>query len=612
MELRPYQRDTLEAIRAALEARVTRQLIRKATGTGKTVTFAEIPKWPGLKEFIETRTHQGARMLVIAHREELLEQGASKIRAANPGLLVAIEQAERIAPRSVDVVVASVQTLVARDYRRLERLLRAHSFPVVIIDEAHHTAAASYRGVLVRLGILPPELDDPNAPAMKDVQVLTALLTAWDAKPEAAQRRLLVGVTATPNRTDAIGLNCAYQDITFSYGLKDAIGDGWLVPIKPWVIETKESLVDVKVTAGDFNQKDLAAAVNKERRNRLALDAWTTYASDRSTIGFTVDVAHAHAVAEMWRLAGVNAAALSGETPKEDRRRILADYAAGRVQVLANCMVLTEGTDLPITGCILHLKPTKSATLYEQMCGRGLRLFEGKDDCIVLDLVDVARKNDLQTAPALYGLPPGMKTEGQTLQELQALVDGLQEQFPTFDIEAALAAERWTVDELKDRASTFDVFKVPPIGVVGEGLTLRWIKLGGTYRVDYPWTWGRERGRETLRVSPDLLDHFVVTATFRPFGGQGRHAKRQTTIAAQAPSARAALEAAEAFVQFNRRTIARLKDQNARWRSDPASPGQVALLLRKGILAPKNMTKGQASDALDMHDARRGHRRDRR
>lgn len=395
--LRQYQHDAIAAVVDGYRAGQNRLLVKMPTGTGKTVMFAEL-----------IRFFPDARVLIVAHREELLDQAASKIRQAHPELVVEIEQADRSASPMAQVVVASIQTLSSRTFARLTGLLQYHRFGLVIVDEAHHAAAPTYRTLLVHLGFLPPadatDVENVEAAVETDVVEMEAHLKDWDSI--APKDRLLVGVTATPNRSDSIGLGCVFQTLVYNYALRAAVEDQWLVDIKPLVVETKTSLDAVRTVAGEYNQRELAAAVNVAVRNDLAIAAWHEHAKGRPTLAFTVDVAHAHDVADAFAKTGVRAVALSGMTPREDRRQILADYTAGRLDLIANCAVLTEGTDLPRTSCILHLKPTKSATLYEQMTGRGLRLFPAKDDCLVIDVVDLARRHSLMTVPTLYGLPP--------------------------------------------------------------------------------------------------------------------------------------------------------------------------------------------------------------
>lgn len=614
--LRNYQEGQLDAIAESLLADVNRVLIKSPTGTGKTVTFAALLEWPRLKSWLGQFPAGERRMLVIAHREELLEQAAEKIRRANPGLLVAIEQADRRASVHVDVVVASIQTLAAVGLRRLDRLLRRMTFRVVIVDEAHHAAARTYRQVLARLGFL-PSLDangagttlDVEAAAESDVDEMRRELAGWDRI--AAKDQVLVGFTATPNRSDAVGLGCVFQSIAYSYALKDAIRDGWLVPPVPWAIETDTTLDDVRVNRGEFNQRELADAVNTESRNALALAGWRERAEGRATLGFTVDVAHAHALAELWQQHGYRALALSGETPKDERRIALRQFQAGQVDQIFNCQLLTEGTDLPRVSCILHAKPTKSATLYEQMTGRGLRLFEGKTDCVLIDLVDVSRRHSLMTAPVLYGLPPSLVAEGKSLAQLEDEFAAMREAFPRVDLDELLSDHLpLTLEALRARAVAVDPWRVPDLGAFGQGRTLQWLRVGADeFQVEYPWTDAAGvDGTERLTVAKDLLDRWDVSLTWieRVAGPFRRKAeRRQTTIAAQIVTADAAAGVAEAFVLTHRRSAARIVSNAAPWRQRPATPNQVALLARLRVPHADTITAGEASQLIDSRMARR-------
>jgi len=598
--LRPYQLKAGEALEGAFfDAGQNRVLIKKPTGTGKTVWFAALLKeFPRLRAWLEQFPEKQRKMLVIAHREELLDQAAAKIRAQNPGLMVDIEQGPRFANRYSDVIIASIQTLQASKFKRLRDLMRFSTFRIVVVDEAHHAAAATYRTALVHLGFLPQaDASDENeieAVTDDDVAVMEKNLASWDAR--APKDRLLVGVTATPNRSDAIGLGCVFQTIAFSYGLKEAINDGWLVPIKPWVIETTDSLDNVRVQRGEFNQRELADTVNNPRRNALAVEGWAAYAGDQSTLAFTVDVQHAHDLAEAFRVTGVTAQALSGETPKEERRAMLAAYTRGDLQVITNCMVLTEGTDLPRTGCILHAKPTKSATLYEQMTGRGLRIHPGKTECVIIDVVDVARRHSLQSSPVLYGLPPSLSPQGKTLQQIENEFEAFMEKHPGFDMERA---GRVTMEQLEVRASTFNIWDIPELGPVGASLAMKWVRVGtDSFRLQYPW----QDGVEIVSVAPDVLGHYDVSITLRPSHGAP---PRQRTLATQIDGEKKALMIAEQFVKDDRPSVVGLKGKNAGWRLRPATPGQMGLLRKLRAPMKPNLTAGEASDLIDMANARR-------
>lgn len=614
--LRPYQNDALDAVAKAVQDGNNRLLIKKPTGTGKTVMFAELPR--RLRAWLEQFPKGQRKMLVIAHREELLDQAVEKIRKNMPGAMVSIEQGDRHANRYCDVIVASIQTLAAMKFRRLKDLMRFSDFRLVVIDEAHHAAAATYRTALVHLGFLPAadasDKENIEAATETDAVEMAKHLAQWDAV--APKDRILVGVTATPNRTDAVGLGCVFQDIVYNYSLKQAIADGYLVPIVPWCVETTVSLDAVKTTAGEFNQRDLADTVNTPHRNALAVEAWVTYAADRQTLVFAVDVDHARMLTEAFQVVGIKAEYVTGETPKDERRRLLEDFRRGRIQVLCNCMVLTEGTDLPMVSCILNAKPTKSATLYEQMIGRGLRVHPDdpvgperaaaaadalkKRDCIVLDVVDVARRHSLQTAPVLYGLPPNVDPKGKELAEFDRQMAGVLEKYPALDV---AGMGRTTLEALQVRASTFDIWQVPELGAIGAGLTLQWIKVGERYRLQYNW----QGGTETVTVEPNLVGKYDIVCTLRPPPAPGTHisAVRQRTLATGYETARQALEVAEAFVRNDRAVVVGMKRKNAGWRSHKASEKQIALLRRLRAPIRPGLTAGEASDLIDTALARR-------
>lgn len=639
--LRPYQDAAGRALEEAFfDKGQNRLLIKKPTGTGKTVWFAALLRaFPRLRKWLEQFPPGERKMLVIAHREELLEQAVEKIRAANKGVMVSIEQGSLYSNPHSDVIAASIQTLSAMKFRRLKRLLTRHKFRIVIVDEAHHSAAATYRTALVHLGFLPPadasDREELEAADHDDVAAMAAALETWDL--EAPKDRILVGVTATPNRTDAIGLGCVFQSIAYTYSLRQAIEDGWLAPIVPWVVDTSTSLDGVRLTRGEFNQTQLATAVNNPERNRLAAHGWRKYADGRPTIAFTVDVAHAHDLTDVFRAEGVNAVAISGETPKADRRQALESYRNGRIDLLANCMLLTEGTDLPLTSCILHAAPTLSGTLYEQKTGRGLRVHPDdpagpsrleylarggdglvKPDCVVIDVVDIARRHSLQTAPVLYGLPPGIVASGKELGRTAKDLEALLAKYPRFNLDDALEGKRVSVDELAVQASTFDVWSIPSIGDFGVGLLCNWFRVGNdTYRLEYPWA----DGMETLKVERNLLGNFDVSLTLRPKmpeGGPYLNARRhpgahvpipqvrQRTIGADVPAASQALQLAEAFVLQERRSIMKIRDREAPWRERPASEKQKALLRRFRVPHSPTIKCGDASDLITLAQSRGG------
>lgn len=594
--LRPYQERTIAAILQAREAGLTRLLVQAATGTGKTSSFSSLPT--RLAPWLDTFPANSRRILVIAHREELIAQAVTRLRSFNPGAMVDIEQADQHSSRYSDITVASIQTLTARKCTRLKRLVAREPFRLVVYDECHHISSPSARTALVHLGFLPPadasDKESFDAPSYDDVKEMASALAGWDAV--APKDRLLVGFTATPNRSDGVGLGAVFQSIVDTYPIRQAIDDGWLVPIVPWVVETATDLDTVRINHGDFNQKDLASAVNTPKRNQLAVAGWHEHALHRPTIAFTVDVAHAYALADAFSASGIKAAAVSGETPKEERAATLAAFTRGDVLVLCNCQVFTEGTDLPLASCILMAKPTKSPTLYTQCVGRGLRTYPGKADCVILDVVDVARRHSLQQAPVLYGLPPNLNAKGKTLKSVAEDLEAFLEKYPGFNVEGA---GRLSLAELQAKATQIDIWTVPTAGAFGAGRTLNWIKIGqDSYRVQYPWA----DGTEALTVTKDMLGHFDVSLTLRTRLG----AARQRTIAAQVETAETAAGLAEAFVQAERRSVTKLVDRDAPWRKRPANDKQLGLMRVLHIPIKPGITAGEASTQIDIAKAKQG------
>ena len=353
ISLRRYQREATRAILDALANSQRRQLVVLPTGTGKTVVFVQLAA-------------QAKRpVLVVAHRDELLDQAAAKAVAAgiDPAAIGKIK-AERN-EWDKQFVVASIQSL----YRRLKPI-PPDRYGLVVADEAHHMLARTYRRVI-----------DHFAPT------------------------LLLGVTATPDRGDGKGLAEIFgPEPVFSYPLIKAVADGWLVRPRQWAIATGAGLDGVHTRHGDFALNELADAVNTFERNRRVAQAWHERANGRPTVVFTVDVQHAHDLARAFNDTGARAAAIHGKTPTNERKDQLERLETGRIDVLCNCALLTEGWDCPPVSCIVMARPTQSRALYAQCIGRGLRPHGGKAECIILDITDNCRRHRLVTVGDLLGV----------------------------------------------------------------------------------------------------------------------------------------------------------------------------------------------------------------
>lgn len=344
MELRPYQQSAREAVERDWEGGVRRTLLVLPTGTGKTVVFSKI---------IEDMVRTGSRCLILAHRGELLDQAADKLLTAT-GLRCAVEKAEETCLQSwYRVAVGSVQSL-----QRPSRLGRfaPDYFDVIVVDEAHHVLSDGYQRVLEHFG---------------DARVL--------------------GVTATPDRGDMRNLGQYFEHLAYEYTLPRAIRDGFLCPIKAVTIPLTLDLTGVGVQAGDFKSGDLDTALDpylfqiaKEMR---------TYCEHRKTVVFLPLVKTSQKFRDILNVQGFRAAEVNGGS--SDRAEILADFQAGKYNVLCNSMLLTEGWDCPAVDCVVVLRPTKVRSLYSQMVGRGTRLSPGKEELLLLDFLWHTARHEL-------------------------------------------------------------------------------------------------------------------------------------------------------------------------------------------------------------------------
>jgi superfamily II DNA or RNA helicase len=337
MELRGYQLEAAAAIERELTSHRSTLLVLP-TGCGKTVTFGEVAR---------RTAANGGRVLVIAHRSELLEQAARTLQRF--GLSTGVEQAEQRVDRlfAPDVTIASVQTL---QRKRLESFA-PDAFALLIVDETHHAVATTYRRILDHFS---------------------------SAK--------VLGVTATPDRSDKVGLRNIFESVAFTYEIGAAIKAGYLCPIElRTVIVESLDLSALKTRSGDFENAELQAAMVNDSELLEQAQPLAELSAGRQTLAFVTGVQHAENLTRVLQGLGVKAAAVSGEMRDDDRKRVLADYSAGRVQIVANAMLLTEGYDEPRTSCVALLRPTRSRSLLAQQIGRGLRLAEGKTECLLLD-----------------------------------------------------------------------------------------------------------------------------------------------------------------------------------------------------------------------------------
>lgn len=346
MELRPYQKEAKEAIFEQWDSGVLKTLLVLPTGCGKTVVFAKVT---------EECVRKGDRVLILAHRGELLDQAADKLMKTT-GLGCALEKAESSCQGSwFRVVVGSVQTLM-----REKRLgsFPADYFNTIIIDEAHHCISDSYQRVLQHF-------------------------------PEAQ----VLGVTATPDRGDMRNLGVYFESLAYEYTLPKAIKEGYLSPIKALTIPLKIDMSSVSVQAGDFKASEIGTALDPYLEG--IAQEMQKYCMDKKTVVFLPLVKTSQKFRDLLNAYGFRAAEVNGDS--QDRAEILKDFDTGKYNVLCNSMLLTEGWDCPSVDCIVVLRPTKVRSLYCQMVGRGTRLSPetGKDHLLLLDFLWHTERHEL-------------------------------------------------------------------------------------------------------------------------------------------------------------------------------------------------------------------------
>jgi superfamily II DNA or RNA helicase len=417
---------------------IRRQLVSLPTGTGKSVVFAALPKALGI----------AGATVIVANRDVLVAQAERHFRRASPEAWIDIEKAERRASAFSKIVVASVQSL--NKTRLAEFLTRfPRKIELLIIDESHHATSPSYR----------------------------ALVNGVIAANEGA---LVVGVTATPNRGDGVGLEEAFDEIVYSRDIRWAVEDGWLVPIRSFVVRTKTDLSNVRTRGDDFVVGELEEAVDTDDRNSRIVSAYEQHVPGRRAVVFCVDVAHAHSVAASFRGAGIPARALSGATPDDERDEAYKAFRAGKLQVLTCAQLLTEGWDETTCDVVIQARPMRSQAMYIQAADRALRPLDeiagelslmddaylrrrliamsGKPVATILDVVDEG-SHSLVTVASLAGLPAKIDLQGRDASRVAQRHKELVERAPWLGDRVETADE---IETLLHEIDAFGSTLVPP------------------------------------------------------------------------------------------------------------------------------------------------------
>lgn len=392
-QLRPYQAEAKHAILSAWSEGYQKTLLVLPTGCGKTVVFSSVA---------EEQVNKGHRVLIMAHRGELLTQAADKLMDAT-GLESVLEKAESSSlGSSVPVTVGSVQSLAQE--KRLARFPSDY-FQDIIVDEAHHCLSDSYKRVLNHF-------------------------------PKAN----ILGVTATPDRGDMKNLGEFFDNKAYEYSMNEAIREGYLCPIKAQMIPLELDISNVGVSNGDYAVGEIGSAL-EPYLHQIAQEM-LRYCKGRKTAVFLPLIKTSQKFCQMLNDIGLSAAEVNGDSA--DRAEVLADFEAGKYDVLCNSMLLTEGWDCPSVDCIVVLRPTKVRSLYQQMVGRGMRLSPetGKEHLLLLDFLWMTERHDLCRPSSL------ISKDATIAKKIDDRLKNCDEQFDL--IEAEEQAERDVLAEREE------------------------------------------------------------------------------------------------------------------------------------------------------------------
>lgn len=533
MKLRDYQEHSIESVLHDWQTYWS-LLAKIPTGGGKTIVFLEL---------LHRLIGSDKRALVIAHRKELIDQPHARVAQFWPDMAhrTGIVMADR-KDNDAQLIVATIQTLAIPG--RLETILEYGKIDYVVIDEAHHAIRGSaYDTVVQRIR-------------------------------EHNQSAKVLGVTATPQRGDGAGLGGVFERVSVDISIKDLIKLGHLVPPRWLAIQTGIDLSGLSKHSGDFTQKELADVFDVDNCFDLVVESHLKFAGDRRGIAFVTSVAGAYNLAEKFRAAGVSAQAADGTTGKADRAAVLADFRAGRTQVLVNVALWTEGLDVPEISLIHQVRPTQSDGLYVQMIGRGLRPVPGKEDCLILDYAPKETRNIVMAGDVL-GVPAKKEAYVKKNAERGEVVGGF-----TYDGKQT----KWL-----------------------DGSPYELISRQLDYMSASPWKWTQWDGHLVLGLGTngDGVDWTLVMKDNRLIG-VARSTAEVKDPAVKAKCNRAYLIKSGEFDELaviaediaNKRGNPILVAKNRKWRKQAPSAEQIALANKLGIRDANSMSKGMLAEVI--------------
>jgi len=563
MELRPYQRDCVDAIWKAVDEGEKLMIVVMATGLGKSVILADIPK------VIKGR---GGKTLIVAHREELLNQIKEKIELISPELKIGVEQAEKTAPPYSDVILASVATIGRKDSKRLKKF-NPNEIQCILLDESHRSVSDGFSNVLSYFGCNKKEGIKPDCP-------------------------FVVGFTATPFRGDSVGLEKVFNKVVYTYDINTGIENGYLSDIRAYSIFTNHKL-NVGVRAGDFAINELSESVNNPIRNKLVVDSYKEICGGEKAICFTVDVQHTFDLCNQFRSSGFLAHPAHGGMPKDERHDVVDRFRNGDIQVLLNCSMYCEGFDAPETRAILMARPTKSKTLWQQCIGRGTRITPTKNEMKLLDFVDSCKRHRLVTSSSLIGLDEPLRAKGQRIMKMKDKIDELRNRHPNKDLSKI---DLENIDKEIEEINIFEMATLPPI--IMENSKYKWVQYLDGYKI---FLGDNENGEKRYcEIRPNIVGTYeihIYTMVKNPkerIEMDGLYRKNDSKLVGSAPTDIDAIKMADSFIEQNMASSKNLISQDARWNNDVATPKQVRFLTRNGHNKQdaEMLTKGQASNLI--------------
>jgi len=482
---RPYQASAVEKFIDSYNRGITRQLFESATGTGKTYTAC----------FLRDHFKPNKQTVFLVDEINLAYQARKSFMTADPSLQVGIEMNKYEHSPDNDVVITSIPTIGRAGSKRIKKF-DPERIGLVIVDEAHKSISETWIRSLNYLQVGPDNYDT---------------------------EKLLLGMTATPNRPDGKPLSILFDDVTERYDIRWALKNGWLTDFEFYRIKTDTDISQVKKRGGEFVKKDLAEKVDNVDRNFQIFKAYKEYSDGEPAVCFAVSVDHAKYLTELFNKNGVKSAVIHAKTPKVKRKEYIKGFKDGTIKVLHNYGTLTTGFDAPDTTTIILGRPIGSNLLYQQIIGRGLRpstdsfvdhmddpderkmamKFSKKPYCKIIDFHDVTQNNDVCTVSSLFGFNVNLQPKkGQRFYK--DVVEKLDEVEKEEGIDVSMITDLDNIELHVERSKPelSDVLNIPDEVALHSNKS--WVKVGDKYEIAY------SKDEKVLTIKKNQLDQFEL------------------------------------------------------------------------------------------------------